>query len=317
MDVSKIKLFDKELNIKDETARGAIKVRGKVLILGDSFSDDTIGPTTPWYNKVVDEFSITDYDVYHNNGGGFVEPGNSTGYNFENWFVNTVLPATSGKVYDTVIIQCGVNDTGVSSIDTEYNAAVSCINKIKVTYPNANIIGFTCISYKILSQAVQFGINKAFALCGVPNTQNGMTWAISREDWFQSDELHPNQAGQNAIGAMFCAWLRGCEEFFFNRWSLSSSDGYLLLSIKGGNLTIIGQGNSQSDASSKVVALGSIPKQLCQTYFLSFPIYAQGSTSAFLGIGSDGAVSLISTVSVSGGKFGKWYVNYTFPLVGT
>ena len=220
-------------NIAKEANENARKYFKVLVVLGDSWSDETNDPSTSWLKRVSYRLGFEAYVTNAKGGVGFARGGDNAIPNQIAGALTKVqaLGYTAEDVSHVIAIG-GVNDyrRGETYGDTA-NGMKTTYNNVRSTFPNAQceIIGCNAGKWDVMDTLDSTDPNKRASYVEFPRFQAYILNNLNNSgypaphycaDWlnwygtdaanvFEPDTLHPNQTGHNIIAAHIQAILLG------------------------------------------------------------------------------------------------------------
>lgn len=208
-----------ELNSKvteNTDSINSLRANKKIVFIGDSYAEgynpdgNVIGWPTIIKNNVQ---SYTIYEKYEG-GSGVVNRGNS-GNTFEMLLIQLAssISSVERNSISNVVIAGGYNDNSTSDVDIR-NGIVSLSKKARELFPNAFlyycIIGWTTNPF--IRNGIRTMASRITTNLTVPIEMNVITstmLCLHNYEFFASDGIHPNQAGQNNIAGAILRVING------------------------------------------------------------------------------------------------------------
>ena len=225
-----------------------------ILCIGDSylegFSPD--GNVTPWGTVLRNLYGCDGHNTALG-GTGFVNKVQNKN------FTNLINDAAAGTGYDTdfdcVIIGGGFNDRGIDASNIAAGVK-SALDAVYQHWPNAAVyvFGFMwgCKGYgastEAKSKAAQDAVNSYPGKNNLFYCSGCWTWNIGHTERIASDNIHPNQSGQNTIANCMLQFMNGGDPTVYSE-QLSTSSGNIIVTRNYDTLTIVfGSASGAPDA---------------------------------------------------------------------
>lgn len=187
----------------------------KLVMIGDSYS--ALVPnrdvTYPWPEQVRDAWGLSDedYSIYRHGGFGFGTPGGH--------FVDLLADASQDPAVTHVIVLGGAGNDRMLPKKEALKWYRATFDRLRELYPNA-ILMHTVTSWDLKDADYQGKMleripwyEEAAAQMDVVFLQECVTVLRGHPEYFLSDGRHPNQDGQEAIGAAIIEALRATGTF--------------------------------------------------------------------------------------------------------
>lgn len=291
----------------------------KVLVITDSYG---VVSTTGWDEVFEQMAGITDFYNLKGSGYGF----SRSGYKFIDLLTASASLIDDKTDFTDIVICCGANDSGVTKATLKSDIS-DFKTYCKTNYPNAKLhIGFiswaldrsTCGTYR----NVCYNYRAICAELGIDYLK-GVEAAMHNTDYFNTvdypDGIHPNQAGNNAIGAAVAQAFYGhCSvlvqevaELTPNTSNVTTSTAYAYTSLIYGDEVKV----SLPDLSVTLLANHNVGDSvIIGTYTnktfkgnLSIPIYSLNGYTDYLFTNWNGNVTLYLTHSVTANQTLSYY----------
>lgn len=229
-----VETYDGRIDETLETALNETKKPFNVLVvIGDSWSDESNDPDNTWLNQVSTKLGFKDYITNAKAGNGFARGGNNSIPNQCTGALNKVIAkGYTAEDVSHVIAIGGVNDyrRGFTYEDTA-DGIVDTYQNARSTFPNAKVIviGPNAGKWDVMDTLDSGDSNKRTSYADFPKwateicnrvNNNGFPQPYYCADWlnwygsdavrvYNEDTLHPNQTGANIIAAHIEAIILG------------------------------------------------------------------------------------------------------------
>lgn len=205
-----VKATDGNKTISMKTLNG----NHKYIFIGDSYGigENASGQTVPWINKVVNNLGLTSDDYYSMAVGGYGFAADAG--TFLSLLQSINIPDNKKKDITRIVICGGFNDrTHYQDVE---NAIIEIKQYIDTNFNNAQLyVGFISwelcmsVSDQWLSLNTTFNTYKKSTESVGGIFMNGLQYIMHNYSFFNdSDLVHPNQDGQNALGLGISTWLK-------------------------------------------------------------------------------------------------------------
>ena len=276
----------------------------KTIVYGDSYT----GLENPWYSYFANYMGIAmeNIQAFHNSGGGYINDG-ERGLPFLSDFQTYVTPNIQNpEKVTTIIIQGGRNDGITTPIETERNAVKLFLQYLKQTFVNAKIIGLTYLTWDFPYVTVIYGINAGYQDEGCFNTPYAYSWIYRTDAYNSGDNLHPNQAGNQHIGAMLAMMIRGNggldERYSYKPIETDGITGGVITRLTPFGLEIVLTANTNLTTQSLTFA--TLEKWAFPESYKAISAYCDASNDCFITLDTNGVIGAYSKVAVQESGWG-------------
>lgn len=251
----------------------------KYIFMGDSYGDgySPDGDTTSWITLLVNKLNLQPSDYISTHGGGY---GFSTGRSTYN-YINLLQNLSSDDELTDMYVCGGYNDAGQTSANI-ISGIAAFTTLFRSKFPNAKLhlgfIGWSKNSEKIIPLKDAVIAYKKGCVENNIEFMKGCEFAFHNYfNYFASDGIHPNQAGQNSIAsALYNCIMTGDanvienEEMYFNvsgtinglTIDLVLRDGYITLSKESSALAGITFTNAIEVTGNNLTEIGTLTNSL-------------------------------------------------------
>ena len=316
------KNFDSELDqtVKDQLTEwlndGTLEniISGKLTVNGFNFSktivygDSYTGLENPWYSYFAQYMGIdpSNIQAFHNSGGGYINDG-ERGLPYLSDFQTYVTPNIDNPAdVTTIIIQGGRNDGVTTPIETERTAVRLFLQYLKQTFPNAKIIGLTYLTWDFPYVTVIYGINAGYQDEGCFNTPYAYSWIYRTDAYNSGDNLHPNQAGNQHIGALLAMMVRGNggldERYSYINITTDGITGGIVTRMTPFGIEITVTANTS--LTTQNLTFATLEKWAWPESYKAMTAYCDASNDCFITIDTNGVIGAYSKVSVQESGWG-------------